>query len=81
MSFFTITSDTLRSSTNKEHTRIPGTEGYSFCESVTAAVSHWHIRKLDSTGKHTSGGLTTASLCNHVKPLSEGGLGGWSSRC
>lgn len=69
--------DTLRSTTNKEHTRIPGSENYSFCESSTACRNHWHIRKLDSSGKHINGGITTPSLCNQVKPINEGGLGGW----
>lgn len=67
---------TLRSETNQEHTRIPGTENYSFCESTTAICDHWHIRQLDKTGKHINGGITTPSLCNVVRPLPEG-MGGW----
>ena len=69
-------SPTLRSPTNFEHTKIIGSEAYSFCESTTAASSHWHIRKLDKTGKHAGGGITTPSLCGVVKPSPEG-LGGW----
>jgi len=67
---------TLRSAANKEHTMIPGSEAYSFCESTTATSNHWHIRKLDESGKHSGGGITTPSLCGVVKPLPEG-LGGW----
>lgn len=39
-------------------------------------MTTWHIRKLDETGKHSGGGITTASLCGNVKPLPDG-LGGW----
>jgi hypothetical protein len=67
---------TLRSETSKEHTMIPGSEAYSFCESTTAVSNHWHIRKLDESGKHSGGGITTPSLCGVVKPLPEG-HGGW----
>jgi len=67
---------TLRSETSKEHTQIPGSEVYSFCESMTAVSNNWHIRKLDDTGKHASGGITTPSLCGTVKPIPDG-LGGW----
>jgi hypothetical protein len=67
---------TLRSETSAEHTMIPGSEAYSFCESTTAVSNHWHIRKLDETGKHSGGGITTASLCGMVKPIPEG-MGGW----
>lgn len=59
---------TLRSLENRpEHTIIPGSEAYSFFEPSTA-TGNWHIRKLDRTGKHTSGGITTSSLCGNVKP-------------
>jgi hypothetical protein len=58
---------------------IKGSEKYSFCESSTASGMTWHIRKLDDTGKHLSGGITTPSLCNRVKPNGpgRGELGGW----
>ena len=62
------------------HKAIPGSELYSFCESVTASSrSPWHIRKLDETGRHTGGGITTPSLCGLVKPrgAAHGALGGW----
>ncbi len=72
------TSTTLRSETTKEHTRVPGSEAYSFCESTTAVSNYWHIRRLDDTGKHTGGGITTSSLCGLVKPLTmNSGVGGW----
>ena len=71
---------TLRSETRPEHRRIPGSESYSFCESTTAIKNTWHIRKLDETGTHLGGGITTPSLCGHVKPTSMGGLGGWDVR-
>lgn len=61
-----------------DHDPIPGTEQYSFCESSTASsLSRWHIRKLDETGKHCGGGITTPSLCGLVRPYRAGGLGGW----
>ncbi len=59
------------------HPPIPGAEGYSFCESVTAGPNaRWHIRKLDTQGLKFSGGVTTESLCGRVVP-SPKGLGGW----
>lgn len=60
-------SPTLRSPTNFEHTKITGSEEYSFCEPTTAVTNLWHIRKLDETGKHITGGITTSSLCYKVK--------------
>lgn len=69
---------TLRSETRPEHKRVPGSEYYSFCESSTAARNTWHIRKLDESGRHLGGGITTPSLCGHVQPSSAGGLGGWT---
>lgn len=71
------TSPTLRSAASKEHTRVPGSEDYCFCEPTTAVFNNWHIRRLDDTGKHTGGGITTPSLCGMVKPLTVGGMGGW----
>jgi hypothetical protein len=73
------TPPTLRSETNPEHRRIPGSEEYSFCESSTAIKNTWHIRKLDKSGKHPNGGITTPSLCGCVKPLGrgKGEMGGW----
>lgn len=59
---------------------IPGSESYSFCESVIAtSISPWCIRKLDETGRHLGGGITTPSLCGRVRPISREprGLGGW----
>jgi hypothetical protein len=53
---------------------------YSFCEAVTAGpLSPWHIRPLDDAGQKLSGGVTTASLCDHVKPFGRerGAIGGW----
>jgi hypothetical protein len=54
-----------------------GSEGYSFCEASTAgSSSRWHIRKLCSEGRKLTGGVTTSSLCGHVKPFPKG-FGGW----
>ena len=63
----------------EEHTTIQGSEAYSFCESATAIRNIWHIRKLDESGKHPSGGITTPSLCHKVKPFGpeNGEFGGW----
>lgn len=60
-------------------TRVTGSEEYSFCEPSTATTTLWHIRKLDETGKHPTGGITTSSLCRKVKPTGpeHGALGGW----
>lgn len=60
------------------HETPPGAEAYAFCESVTASSRIiWHIRKLDGTGLHPGGGITSTSLCKLVKSRSDGGLGGW----
>ena len=57
---------------------VPGSAAYAWCESSAATdKSPWHIRKLDETGRHVGGGITTASLCGRVKPRSQGGVGGW----
>lgn len=61
---------------NSSHTKIPNSDEYSFCESSTGN-GRWHIRKLDTTGKHLTGGITTTSLCGTVLPIRNGGLGGW----
>ncbi len=46
---------------------IPGSEKYSFCESVhVTGPSPWHIRKLDPAGRMLGGGITTPSLCGRV---------------
>jgi len=39
-------------------------ERYSFCETMFAVVSPWHIRKLTSKGKMLGGGADTPALCN-----------------
>lgn len=40
----------------------------SFCESVTASGrSPWHLRWLDVAGPKFGGGVTTPSLCGHVR--------------
>lgn len=40
----------------------------SFCESVTATGrSPWHLRWLDAAGPKFGGGVTTSSLCGHVR--------------
>jgi len=40
----------------------------SFCESVTASGrSPWHLRWLDKAGPKFGGGVTTPSLCGHVR--------------
>lgn len=57
---------------------IPGSEAYSFCESVTASGrSRWHLRKLDEGGRAFGGGIGTPSLCGFVQPRKGGGFGGW----
>ena len=57
------------------------TMGYVFCESVHATgTSPWHIRKLGKAGLMLGGGIDTASLCNVVKPMQDGGSGGWDLR-
>lgn len=46
----------------------------SLCESVHAGPrSPFHIRYLDGAGKKLGGGITTDSLCGHVKVK----VGGW----
>lgn len=40
----------------------------SFCEPVTASGrSPWHLRWLDAAGPKFGGGVTTPSLCGHVR--------------
>lgn len=40
----------------------------SFCEAVTASGrSPWHLRWLDAAGPKFGGGVTTPSLCGHVR--------------
>jgi hypothetical protein len=52
-------------------------EGYAFCEPTTATgFSSWHIRELGPEGKKLGGGVTTKSLCGHVRPYPSG-IGGW----
>jgi len=41
---------------------------YSFCESNCAGPhALWHIRELTKEGRKLGGGITTESLCGHVK--------------
>ena len=60
------------------HSIIPGSEEYSFCEAVVA-TGPWHIRKVDGSGRHFRGGVTTPSLCGLIRPfgIAKGCLGGW----
>lgn len=66
------------SSSSNPHAPIEAPK-YSFCESVTATGSSpWHLRLLDETGPHYTGGITTESLCGLIQPRGvERGLGGW----
>ena len=36
---------------------------YSFCESINAICSKWHIRRLSDAGSKPGGGIDTPTLC------------------
>lgn len=44
---------------------------------MASGNSPWHIRKVDEGGRAFGGGISTSSLCGHVKSRKDGGWGGW----
>lgn len=49
------------------HQQIPGSEPYSFCETVTAGpTTPWHIRRLTEAGRRLGGAADTPALCGRA---------------